>query len=208
MAQFGQGDSVRLVTGMTKLQPYQNKLKFDLGLDARRTFLRSQWVAVGGIRTGLQYRKIHRVGIGFYFLNTRLFSRDHGFPVQEELVEYDFGYTALYYERALFFNRKWRISSSLQMGGGNVGVYYNPDGGNNRVKYTDLPFSTAELAVYCDYSILYWLGIGGGVGYRAVSNLGPEVNESFNGPIVVFNIQVKLFKLARSIFDPEVKNEY
>lgn len=207
-AQFGQGDEVMLVNGTRKLQPYQNKLKFDFGFDARRTFLQRKWIDVGGLRVGAQYRRVHRLGIGFYFLNTRLFSRDFDFPIDEDLVEYEFGYTALYYERTLYFDRKWEISAGLQVGGGNVSVMYNPGGRNDRVKYTDIPFSTAEISLYGEYHFLYWLGAGAGVGYRGVTDLGAGVSESFSGPIVLFKIQVKLFKLARGFFDPEVKYEH
>jgi hypothetical protein len=207
-AQFGQSDSVMLLGGMRKLEPYQNTLKPDIGLDARRTFLQKQWIAVGGIRLGASYRRVHRMGIGIYFFNNRIFSRDFAFPVEAELIEYDFGYSALYYERVLFFNRKWEFAAGLQLGGGKVGVWYNPDGGNNRVLHTELPFSTAELAVYGDYNILYWLGIGAGLGYRGVSGLRGDISESFNGPVVVVNVKLKLVKLARSFFDPEVKYEY
>lgn len=207
-AQFGQGDDVMLVNGPRTLEPYQNKLKLDFGLDARRTFLQRQWIDVGGLRVGVEYRRVHRLGIGFYFLNTRIFSRDFGFTIDEDVVEYGFGYTALYYERTLYFDRKWEINAGLQAGGGNISVFYNPGGGNDRVKFTDIPFSTAEVSLYGEYYFLYWLGVGAGTGYRVVSNLGSEVSESFNGPIAVFKIQLKLFKLARGLFDPAVKNEH
>ncbi len=207
-AQFGQGDSVKLINGMRQLEPYQNKLKPDIGLDSRRTFLQRQWIIVGGVKLGAEYRRIHRLGIGFYFFNNRLFSRDFNFPIAADLVEYDFGYSALYYERVIYFDRKWEFAASLQAGGGKVGVWYNPGGLNERVLHTELPFSTAELAVYGSYNILYWLGLGAGVGYRGVAGLGGELAESFNGPVVVFNVQLKLTKLARSFFDPEAKHEY
>lgn len=207
-AQFGQSDSVKLINGMRQLEPYQNKLKPDIGLDSRRTFLQQQWIIVGGVKLGAEYRRIHRMGIGFYFFNNRLFSRDFNFPIAADLVEYDFGYSALYYERVMYFDRKWEFAASLQAGGGKVGVWYNPGGLNERVLHTELPFSTAELALYGSYNILYWLGVGAGLGYRGVAGLGSDLRESFNGPVVVFNVQLKLTKLARSFFDSEAKYEY
>ncbi len=208
VAQFGQSDTVMLINGPRKLEPYQNKLKPDIGFDARRTFLDRTWVAVGGIKLGVDYRRIHRIGVGVYFINNRLFSREFDFDIPSELVEYEFGYSALYYNRVLFFNPKWDIAANVQLGGGKVGVWYNPDGLNNRVLHTELPFSTAELAIYADYNILFWLGVGAGVGYRGVAGLKNDVNQSFSGPVVVFNVQLKLFKLARSFFDSNVKYEY
>lgn len=207
-AQFGQGEQVMLINGKRTLEGYQNKLKFDLGLDARPTILDGERVTVGGLRIGAQYRRVHRFGVGFYFLNSRIFSRDFGFPIEEELVEYDFGYTALYYERVLYFDRKWEFTTGIWLGGGNVSVMYNLAGLNDRVKYTDLPFSAVEMSMYGEYYFLHWLGLGAGLGYRHVSDLGPEVRDSFSGPVLVVKVQANLFKLVRGIFDPKVKDEH
>ena len=45
------------------------KWKFMVGLDARRSFFRGTPVKINGIRTGLEYKGVHRFGIGFYGLS-------------------------------------------------------------------------------------------------------------------------------------------
>lgn len=208
-AQFGQGDNVMLVNGPRELLDYQNKLKADFSLDARRTLFQTKWVAVMGIKGGVEYRRIHRLGIGVYFLNTRVFDRDYDFDLSADKVEYEFRYSTIYYERVLFFNRKWEVGSTLHLGGGNIRVFYqNPENLNERLQLTPVEFSTVELSGYGEYDILYWLGVGAGLGYRQIMGVNKDLRKEFSSPIFVVNLQFKLIKLARSFYDEDVKYEY
>ncbi len=207
-AQFGQNDSVMLLNGPCELQPYQNTLKTDFGLDARRTLFQKNWIAVGGLRLGVQYRRIHRIGFGFYFLNPRIFVTEFDFPITEDVVEYDFGYTSIYYERVLYFDRKWEFGAGLHLGNGRVNVFYNPERLNNRVLHDVIPFNMTELAMSGEYKILYWVSIGAGAGYRRVWGAPKSLRNSFSSPIFVVSLQLKFFKLARSFFDESVKTQF
>lgn len=208
-AQFEQSDSVMLVNGPRKLEPYQNQLKPDFSVDARRTLFQKEWVAVMGLKAGVEYRRIHRMGIGVYFLNTRVFDRNFDFDLTTDKVEYEFRYSTLYYERALFFNRKWETGATLHLGGGNIRVFYqNPENSNERLVLQPVEFSTIELSTYGEYHILYWLGIGAGIGYRQILGVKGGLRKEFSSPIFVVNVQLKFAKLARSFYDENVKNEY
>lgn len=208
-AQFGQGDVVSLINGKFTLEPYQNKLKPDISLDARRTLFHAEWIGVMGLKFGLEYRRIHRLGIGVYFLNNRIFDRDFKFDLPVEKVEYEFRYSTLYYERVLFFNRKWEVGSTLHLGGGTIKAFYqNPDNANERIALDPLEFSTVELSAYGEYDILFWLGVGAGMGYRSVFGVSRDLRKDFSSPIFVVNVQLKLIKLARSFYDENAKYEY
>ncbi|NEN24970.1 hypothetical protein G3O08_15830 [Cryomorpha ignava] len=208
-AQFGQGENVMLLNGPCELKPYQNKLKPDFSLDARRTLFQKKWVGVMGIKAGVEYRRIHRLGIGVYFLNTRVFDRDFNFDIAADKVEYEFRYSTIYYERVLFFNRKWEVGSTLHLGGGNIRVFYqNPENSNERLQLKPVEFSTVELSAYGEYDILFWLGVGAGMGYRQVLGVNADLRKEFSSPIFVVNLQLKLIKLARSFYDEDVKYEY
>ena len=208
-SQFGQGNTVMLLNGPCNLEPYQNKLKPDLSLDARRTLFQKRWVAVMGIKAGVEYRRIHRLGIGVYFLNTRIFDREFNFDIDAEKVEYEFRYSTVYYERVLFFNRKWEVGGTLHLGGGNIKVFYqNPENSNERLQLDPVEFSTVELSAYGEYDFFYWLGVGTGVGYRQVLGGNSDLRNEFSSPIFVVNVQLKLIKLARSFYDENAKYEY
>ena len=158
---------------------------------------------------GAEYRRIHRAGLGIYFLNTRLFDTDFDLPIEADRLEYDFRYASVFYERVLYFNRKWETGATLHLGGGKIGVdVQSRDNPNEQVHHGHIDFSTAELSAYADYNILYWLGVGAGVGYRFVAGATPDLRKDFSSPIFVAHIQLKFLKLARSYFDESVKDEF
>lgn len=198
-----------LVNGKFKLEPYQNTLKPDFSLDARRTLFQKNWIAVMGLKFGAEYRRIHRMGIGVYFLNTRVFDTEYEFDDNIGKVEYEFRYSSLYYERVLYFDRKWEFGLTTHFGGGRIRPFFqNPDNPNDRIELDSQEFSAIELSAYGDYNILYWLGVGVGFGYRGVFGVDQDLRKEFSSPIFVVTLQLKLFKLARSFYDESVKNEY
>lgn len=208
--QFNQDNTVQLVNGERQLEPYQNKLKPDLRFDARRTLFQQNWVAIGGLRLGVQYRRIHRIGFGFYLLNNRIFEAN---DIYEQIpqgipLEYDFSYNTLFYERALYFDKRWEVGANVHLGGGDVGVRYQPPGTTFFEQIDKVPFSLTEGSVYGNFNILYWLGIGAGLGYRRVWARIPRTDNSFSSPIFAATVQIRFVKLARSFFDESVKDEF
>lgn len=208
-AQWTDKTDVMILGGSCELLPYQNKIKPDFSVDARRTLFQRRWIAVMGLKFGVEYRRVHRLGFGVYFLNTRVFDSDFDFDISAEKVEYEFRYSTLYYDRVLFFNRKWEVGATLHLGGGKVRPFFqNPDNPNDRIEIEPIDFSTVELAAYGEYNVLFWIGVGAGVGYRGVFGAGESLNKEFSAPIFVANLQLKLFKLARSFYDESAKHEF
>ncbi len=207
-AQFNQDNTVRLINGQRELLLYQNKLKPDFRLDARRSLFLNNWIAVGGIRIGVQYRRVHKLGLGFYFLNTRIFEQNFDYEIDAELLEYDFKYNTIYYDRTLYFDKRWDLGASANVGGGNILARYQPDGTNYYVRVDEIPFSVTELSVFGTYNIFHWLGLGTNFGYRRIWARTPRVDKSFSSPIFAVSLQIRFTRLVRSIFNESIKDEY
>ncbi|MGB6035173.1 MAG: hypothetical protein WBG42_02810 [Cryomorphaceae bacterium] len=209
VGQFNQSNTVSIIGGERELLPYQNKLKPDFSFDARRTLFQNRWVLVGGLKFGVEYRRIHRIGIGVYFLNTRIFDEDVEFILEANKIEYDFEYSTLYYDRVLYFDKRWEFGGTLHLGGGKINTFYqNELNPNERNLGPVLNFSVAELGAYGEYNVLYWLSLSAGVGYRQVFGLEYDLGGDFSSAIFVVNLRLKLIKLARSYFDESVKDEF
>lgn len=209
VAQFDQSNEVWLIGGERELLPYQNKLKPDFSFDARRTLFQNRWVLVGGLKFGVEYKRIHRLGIGVYFLNTRIFDDEVEFILEANKIEYDFSYSTLYYDRVLYFDKKWEVGGTIHLGGGKLKTYYqNELNPNERNSGPELNFSVAECVAYGEYNVLYWLGLSAGFGYRQVFGLEYDLGSDFSSAIFVINLRLNLIKLARSYFDESVKDEF
>jgi hypothetical protein len=164
---------------------------------------------VGGLKFGVEYRRIHRLGIGIYFLNTRIFDDEVELELEANKIEYDFNYSTLYYDRVFYFDPKWEFGSTLHLGGGTIETFFeNELNPNERNRGPEIDFSLAEVVAYGEYNILFWLGISAGLGYRTVFGLEYDLGSEFSSPIFVANLRLNLLKLARSYFDESVKNEF
>ena len=112
----------------------KNKWQPDILLvDARRSFVDKQRVKIGGVRAGVEYNRVHRFGLGYYFLIDRVFNTDFPYKIPTNRVEYNLSYFALYYERVFYYNNKWELLLNSSIGGGKIKAYYNPLGYNDRV---------------------------------------------------------------------------
>jgi hypothetical protein len=208
-AQMGKSDEVWIIGGQKKLLPYQNKLKPDFSFDARRTLFENRWIVVGGLKFGVEYKRIHRVGIGTYFLNSRIFDEDIEIILEANKIEYDFEYSTVYYDRVLFFNKKWEVGTTLHLGGGKIRTFYQSElNPNERNRGPVLDFSVGEIVSYAEYNLFYWLGLSAGVGYRGVFGLDYGLGDDFSSAIFVVNLRLNLIKLVRSYFDESVKDEF
>jgi len=208
-AQSGKNNEVWIIGGQRKLLPYQNKIKPDFSFDARRTLFKNQFIVVGGLKFGVEYKRVHRLGLGFYFLNTRIFDEAVEFIPEADKVEYDFEYSTVYYDRVLYFDKKWEFGATLHLGAGSLKTFYpNALNPNERNTGPELDFNVTEIVTYTEYNLLYWLGLRGGVGYRRVFGLNYDLGDDFSSAIFVINLRLNLIKLVKGYFDESVKDEF
>lgn len=201
-------DTVWIVTGQKTLNHHFRKWKLDLVLDARTTFVGTSSGRLGGLRVGMEYRRIHRFGVGLYNLNK-------GVQVQS-LEEFDtrvssgtmfLSYTSLFYERVLYFHPKWEVSATVHFGSGKVNADLLIDGNTETVPW-EKSVKPLEFSASGYYNITYWLSVGGGVGYRFMRRTPEEVREIYNGPVIIAKVKLKFMKLIRSAWNHEVRYEY
>jgi len=202
-------DTVWIVTGKKELGPLFQKQKLDFVLDARQTLISNTQARIAGLRIGVEYRRVHRFGFGFYGLGDGV--------RMSSLTELDssitdatlnLAYASLYYERVLFFNRKWEWSATGHIGRGQItGVYRKGE----QAPYEDFPTRSVrpvEVSTTGYYHLTWWCSIGFGVGYRYMRSTPQEVRPIFNAPVAIARVRIKLGKLVKSVWDENAKYEY
>lgn len=201
-------DTVQLVTGPFELEPFHKYLRFTFNFDAHNSFFDRKSVKVAGFAFGVRHKRVHTLGAGLYFLNNRIFDETFDYDIAEQKIQYEYGYATLFYERTLYLSRRWEWAAKVQWGGGNATVYYNPFGRNTRKVLDQIRFDVLDLSSSVTYNVFYWLGIGTGIGYRKFYNAPDDISVSFSSPTYVFKVQFRVFRIARSLIDKSVKNEY
>ncbi|HBX50160.1 MAG: hypothetical protein A2275_11700 [Bacteroidetes bacterium RIFOXYA12_FULL_35_11] len=161
--------------------------------DSKTTFISNSGVSIWGLNLGLDFNKKLKSGIGFYFLRSRLhknqlISREFlsDTTVNSRLFVY---YGGIFAEYVFFQNKKWEMSFPLQVGFGNSWYRYDVSG---RLYDRDKHFiALYEANISAQYKILWWLGVGAGIGYRLMIVNNKAIEENFNAPI--YTIKTKFF---------------
>jgi hypothetical protein len=204
----GYRDTVWTIQGRTPLDGRYKKWKFDLQLDARQTLVSGTRARLGGLRIGLEYRRVNRFGVGFYTLGDGIqlnSLREISTDIDSAVV--NLGYRSLFYERVLYFHRKWEWSASIHQGVGTIsGTYrYRSTGATSSFSRTVKP---SEISSTLYFNVTYFLSVGAGVGYRYMRSTPEEVRPIYNAPIGIFRVRLKLIKMTRGFFSERVRNSY
>jgi len=198
-------DTVWTIRGQTILDKRYKKWKVDFVLDGRQTLLSNTRVRLGGIRVGLEYRRVNRFGIGIYTLGD-------GVNVNS-LAEVDsrinaatlnLAYASLFYERILFFHRKWEWSVTAHLGAGEItGKYRLPDESEDRT-YSQL-VRPLEGSTLLYFNLNYFISIGAGVGYRYIPSTPEELRSVYNAPVGILRLRIRLVKMVVGAFDKDIR---
>jgi hypothetical protein len=198
-----------LVSGPRSIAYPFKKRKVELSFDARQTIVGAQGARLGGLRIGLEYRRIHRVGIGFFGLSDNVeLSNFSAIDPNVSDVVLNLNYATLYYERVLYFNRKWEWFGTLHLGRGTISGAYLLNGEGRWRALPETNVSPLELSTCLYYNLNWWISIGGGGGYRYMRKSPPEAKSIYNAPVGILRLRVQLFKLLRGSIRPELRDVY
>jgi hypothetical protein len=202
-------DTVWIVTGKKELNNGFQKQKLDFVIDARTTLISNQAVQMGGFRIGVEYRRVHRFGIGVYGLGdgvnlTSLSEIDTS--ISQAVM--NLSYATLYYERVLFFHPKWEWSATIHLGKGNISGSYRRSGNDTWFKLADREVKPFEISTTGYYHLTWWCSLGAGIGYRYMRSTPVEVRPVYNAPIAIARVRIKFGKLVKSIWNKDAKFEY
>jgi hypothetical protein len=210
-------DTVWIITGKRELGPAYKRYKLDFAIDARQTIIGSQRTKIGGIRVGLEYRRVHRVGIGFYGLRDGILNGISGAVELDGLPQIDstitwakltMSYRSLYYERVMYFSRKLEWSLTTHYGFGKISGSYTRLGSPNLETLPAQRLQVLEFSSLCYYNLTYWCSIGVGIGYRYVPAASKEIREVYEAPIGLLRVRIKPGKLISSLWDKNAKYLY
>jgi hypothetical protein len=185
------------------------KWKPEVVLDGRQTFVDGENFRIGGVRFGLEYRRVHRFGLGNYNLTKPInLDRLPDVGPDVESAKITFTYTSLFYERIWFFSRRWEYSTAVHGGIGNIRGTYTTERGKVEESFEPIEVMPVEISNTLLFNPTWWMSIGGGVGYRLVTRASDDIQETYSGGLYVVRFKIRFGKMFIWLFNPEVKNAY
>ncbi|MFM9004513.1 MAG: hypothetical protein ACKOSR_03270, partial [Flavobacteriales bacterium] len=200
-------DTVWTIKGKQALGPAVKKVKLDFVLDGRQTLISNKRTRLAGLRVGLEIRRVHRIGVGFYGLGDGV-ELDALPEINPAITKANLklAYQSLYYERVLHFSRKWEWSATCHFGRGKVTGNYELTGASGSNGLPEQKLRVMELSATGYYNINYWLSAGAGFGYRFMYGLPDEIDDVYEAPVAIVRVRIKLGKLVKSIWDKDTQN--
>ncbi|MBI1265954.1 MAG: hypothetical protein GC193_00850 [Cryomorphaceae bacterium] len=183
--------------------------KFDFIFDGRNSIANGKPVNIGGLRMGLEYKRVHRFGVGIYNFNQALSLPQYNNG--DTLVSpsrFTFGYGSLYYERVLLLHRKWEVSGTIHLGRGNVAIDYFDTRNGIWTRLEDVSVRPIELSASGYHHLSWWLSAGLGVGHRWMFETPNELLPLYNSTVYLAKVKIRIGKVLRAIGNKNVKNEY
>ncbi len=186
----------------------RNRSQTAVALDSRRSFVSRQDVNMLGIRAGLDFDGLVRVGGGVYLLFSDVYQQfsltDPATGAQTTVSgRLHFSYVSAFFEPVLLQSKRWEVSFPLHLG---IGDTYYEGAGFELSRPRTVVLS--ETSVTGHYKIFPWIGLSGGVGYRRLLRGNNLLKENFHAPIYMFGIKFFASWIYLRIFKPEQLEEW
>ncbi|MFM8432314.1 MAG: hypothetical protein ACKOQ6_03740 [Bacteroidota bacterium] len=185
--------------------------KYFFNITSFKSFLADRFVNFFGFRMGVNYNKRMKFGLGFYSLDpqavvSQIKVQEDGSEVvtNGKLNARFFSVTAEY----IFYSKyPWQFSViPVELGVGGAHYKYNSNLGDGRqLETADVGIVFYQPAVTAQYSILKWLGVAVGGGYRTTLYSSKEVKEDFDSFTINAGIKLFLDEAYREVFPDGIK---
>jgi len=203
-------DTVWVVSGKKVLDKKYKKWKFDLTVDARQTLIGKTSARLGGLRVGMEYRRVNRFGLGIYTIGDGISTNElPSIDPDISLAYMNLSYLSIYYERVLAFNKYIEWSATVHRGIGNISGYYvigtGPTAELTNYNRTVRPM---EISTTNYFHLTYFISVGVGVGYRFMRNVPDDLIKFYNSPVAILRLRFKFIKMIAGAVNEDFRNTY
>ncbi|MBU0763648.1 MAG: hypothetical protein KJ607_02310 [Bacteroidetes bacterium] len=175
--------------------------KFSCRFDTRNSFISTRRARISGVKIGIEFDNIFRIGGGFNWLNSEILKDieiTSGNGLTETVPgELKFMYVSYYVEYVFYRTKKWEFSLPVQAGIGTAFHKYINEG--SPVKTGRKLCLVYETNISGHYKFIPWLGVGVGIGYRFMPVGNKAFDYSFNSPIYILKLKVFFGDIYRAL---------
>jgi hypothetical protein len=167
---------------------FKHSPKLDARLSAHNAFVSNSYIKVNGVKLGLNYNKIVKIGIGYSWM------QPYETTINNVRQFLHLNYGLVYIDYTFYQSKNWEMSIPLQLG---LGVMSYRDE-NRIILGTDAIF-LYEPTMAFDYNFLRYFSAGVGYGYRLGVKSRILIKEQFSSPIYTIRFKVKLGSIFSDI---------
>jgi hypothetical protein len=206
-------DTVNVIGGTKVLDKRYRKWKFEYSADARQTLVEGTRARIGGLRLGMEYRRVNRFGVGIYNFGDGIQTNSlSSLSDSVDLANLRLEYISLYFERVLQFNKYLEWSLTIHRGFGSINGTYRVLSADPtvapRLEAFDRAVRPLEVSTTAYYHLTYFISIGAGVGYRYMRGTPDEVSNIYNSPIVLFRFRFRVVKMIAGLVNEDIRTTY
>jgi hypothetical protein len=191
---------------------FQYKPKFFFSFTQFNSFVSSEPANITGLRAGLEYNKTVRIGLGYSWLSSQIVdliarpSPELTNDMTNGLLKFRYCNASFEY---IFLNKnQWLLTLPLQIGIGSAHYEYLRSVDKKRVTTEGHLVTLFEPSITAQYSILDWVGVTGGFGYRKSLTSTRELKKDFDSPIYVLKLKIFFDVIYNDFFSKEsIKEE-
>lgn len=183
---------------------FKQEPSFYINLVSHNSFIGGRLASVTGLKVGLSYGQLVKVGVGLFGLTNPYFRKiivrtPDGLRDTAVSSELKFGYFSVFVDYTIYQKRRWMFSVPLQVGfGGSSYQYFKKDEG--LITLNSGGILLFEPAVVGHYKITRWFGVGLGAGFRLMLVPNYKLKENFTSPIYVLKLKIFLGELYYMAF--------
>ena len=171
-------------------ESFHHKPGFLLGIDSRNSFVSGRQIHLLGAKIGVDLHHTLRIGVGGYGLIHKFEQNVITHEQDTSLMGMKFGYATAFVEYVWYYDKRWEVSTPLQMGGGAAVFHVEEEKSKKGLFVTGIDLMGK-------YKILPWLAVGGGIGYTVLHIPKSEFDLKLSSPTYAIKIKIGLIKLYK-----------
>ncbi len=180
---------------------FKHKPEITFRFDTKTSFISSRSVSIWGANLGLDFNKKLKTGLGYYFLHSP-YNKKILVPIENKdtIVNANliFNYGGVFFEYVFYATNKWEMCFPLHFGFGESKYRYHRL--NRTIDEGHRFLVLYEANISAQYKLVYWLGVGFGIGYRLMLINDNVMDENFNAPIYALKINIFFGDLYKKHF--------
>jgi hypothetical protein len=187
---------------------FRERPKFFLQVDKYNSIVANAGANTTGLKTGLDFAKRVRVGIGYYVMDSdiiedRILHPDTD-PFDTTRVKLKMSYGAGSLEYIFYRKDPWQFSVPVQLGIGST--YFEYYDSTRAVKRLSSKAAVIfEPSVMGQFKFFRFFAIGFGVGARKMLYKDPKIQYDLNSPIYVLRFKILFGEIFKAIFPKRIK---